>query len=223
LVVTQTPLAGPDMTTGTVQVDAESRTLKAATHNIKVQPSAFQPGGFLLLSSGLRSVVSAGLGALTGGLVGSSGLPTKFQGSASEKKSTSSQASVLKAATEVDRVSLAHDRLIEIMNNGLLVTVAFKGRLYVEYVLTSVELIQAAGKFGQGTFKVEARAFRTVTGTSADLPDPADFKALKKINKGNKPALIGPLPPPEPMKSDAAKLQDGGGAYLDQMGKFLGF
>lgn len=197
LVVTQTPInADADFAPAAIDINSSSQTLKGATHRIKVQPNAFVPGGFLLLSQGVRTAVTSLLGAVTGA-------DSNMQGSKVEIATTSGRVSVLQASAPVDRVVRVHDQLIEIMNNVLLVTVSFKGRLYVDYLLTEVELSEQAGKAGMASFKVQARAFRTVTGTSVNLPDPADFRALAKVNKGNKPTTTPNPDPTQSMKSRA--------------------
>lgn len=213
LVVTQTPIsAGAGFGGANIDIATSSQTLSGATHTIKVQPSAFQPGGFLLLSQGLRSAVGSLMGAL--------GPATTMQGSKVEKSSSSARVSVLQATGgPVDRVADVHDQLIEIMNGALLVTVSFKGRLYIDYLLTKIELQHSSGKAGMGTFKVTARAFRTVTGTSVNLPDPADFRSLPKVNKGNKPAVTPDPDPAKKMKSVLAKTTD---SVNDYAGTLLG-
>jgi hypothetical protein len=214
LVVTQTPMtAGNGFTMTSGEISAPGQKLKAQTHPIKVQPSAFQPGGFLLLSTGLRGAISSLLGAAGGN-------SDQMSGSKVETTASSLRVSTLQSASAVDRVGDVHDRLVEIMNGALLVTVSFKGRLYIDYLLTKVELLQQAGKAGMGTFKVTARAFRTVTGTTVSLPDPADFRALPKVNKGNKPSAVGPIhgPPPPPV-SDLAKATDRVNTGIDQWKK----
>jgi hypothetical protein len=193
LVVTQTPtVAGGGFSPAAVTVSASVQSRAVANVPIKVQASAFRPGGFLLLSSGLRSIVSdlfSGEG---------NGLPSSMQGSAFTQRATSVQASVLQATTPVDRVNDVHDALTEILTKALLVTLSFKGRLYVDYLLERVELNETAGMFGAARFKVRARAFRTVTGTQVNLPDPEDFRALPKVSKGNKNAAT---PDPDPTKA----------------------
>jgi hypothetical protein len=200
LLVTQTPLGGPGsgMTAAPVSLEVASRSLEPATLPISVPPSRFQPGGFLLLSTGLRSVVASVFGG------GGDATPSQAQGSRSTATTSTLKVNVLQATggAPVDRVNDAHDTLIEIMNTGLLVTVSFKGRLYLDYLLTSVELSQGKGEAGCGRFKVEARAFRTVTGVNVNLPDPADFRALPKVSKGNTPAKD---PDPDPTKKVRGK------------------
>lgn len=193
LLVTQTPMGGSGMSLIPVSLELSNRSLVPASLPISVAPSRFQPGGFLLLSTGLRSVVAG----LFGG--GGADTPSQAQGSASRATTSALQVNVLQvtAGAPVDPVNDTHDTLIEIMNTGLLVTVSFKGRLYLDYLLTSVELSQGKGEAGCGRFKVEARAFRTVTGVNVALPDPADFRALPKVSKGNTPAKTAD---PDPTK-----------------------
>lgn len=155
LVVTQTPVN---------EVDGFGRS----NLELDVRPSQFVPGGYLALSSGLRSAVT--------GLFEAAGSPPT---AVNTLQSTDG---------DKDRVSDAHDALIRILQGALLVTVTFKGRIYEEYLLTRVTLTSNPGEFGMGRFSVDARAFRTVTGATAQLPDPADFRALPKAKTGNKPA-----------------------------------
>lgn len=192
LLMTQTPMGGAGMAPAPLALEvAGARSLVPATLPISVPPSRFQPGGFLLLSTGLRSVVASVFG-------GGADTPTSAQGSrATAPAAATLQVNTLQAASPVDRVNDTFDTLIEILTTGLLVTVSFKGRLYLDYLLTSVELSQGKGEFGCGRFKVEARAFRTVTGVNVLLPDPADFRALPKVSKGNTPAKT---PDPDPTK-----------------------
>jgi hypothetical protein len=145
---------------------------------LDVRPSQFVPGGFLALTSGVRGAITSLLGA-------------------ADSKPTA--VNVLKAAgnSPIDRVADAHDKLIRILQGGLLVTVNFKGRIYVDYALTRVTLTHNPGEFGMGRFSVDLRSFRTVTGEVVTLPDPADFYLEEKQSKGNKP----PKPPnPDPAK-----------------------
>lgn len=208
LVVSQTPIKAEGFAPAPVNLNASAQKLDIKQYPIDVRPSQFQPGGFLFLSSGLRSLVSNVplLGALLGG--GSKSV-SSMQGSAANVAASSFSVQTLQATTPADRVIAVHDQLIDILDNVLLVTVSFKGRLFVDYLLTEVELQQTAGKAGIGKFRVEARAFRTVTGTTVQLPDPADFRALPNTNKGNK---AGTTPDPDPskgMKSIAAHTADG--------------
>jgi hypothetical protein len=101
-----------------------------------------------------------------------------------------------------------HDNLIRILSGALLVTVNFKGRIYADYLLTRVTLTSNPGEFGLGRFSVDARAFRTVTGITVQLPDPADFRALPKSNSGSKPAKPLAAGQLRQLKSFAASLAD---------------
>jgi Dit-like tail protein len=194
LLVTQTPHGGKGQSRGfslqATEITVDSMSLNSVTVPIQVPKSRFKPGGFFLLSQGLRSIVEDALGL-------GADIPTKVKGSASRLSSRTMNVATLKADTEVDRVNVAHDTLVGIMNTGLLVTVSFKGRLYLDYLLTSVELSQGKGESGCGRFKVEVRAFRTVKGTNVALPDPTDFRALPKVSKGNTPTKT---PDPDPTK-----------------------
>jgi hypothetical protein len=203
LVMTQSPFAGrnaPGFAMGASNITAAGRQLTPDTNTISVRKSQFQPGGFLLLSSGLRSVISS--------VFGGEDLPGRASGSRSTETTAVMAANVLQASAPVDRVNATHDTLIEIMNTGLLVTVSFKGRLYIDYLLTSVELSQGPGEAGMGRFMVDLRAFRTVEGVNVVLPDPADFRALPQVKKGNVPATTPNPDPTKRAKSDAARLAD---------------
>lgn len=189
LVVSQTPIGGPGMKRGSVDVSFEGRALGAESYPLDVRKSQFQPGGFLLLSSGLRDIKSS--------LIGRDQPVTKYNGSTLDKTSGSVKAIVAVATTPSDLVNGAHDRLVEILQNLQRVTISFKGRLYIDYLLTEVELTHAAGQVGMGRFKCSARTINTVTGTSVKLPDPADFRATPQKNKGNKASTT---PDPDPAK-----------------------
>lgn len=203
LVVSQTPLKGKGFARQKTAIEYKGTKLTSKQYPLEIPPSRFQPGGFFLVSAGAQAAIGAIVGLLGGG-VGASGMT----GSEVQQTSGSGSIDVLQADQPVDRVSEAHDRLIEIMNGALPVTISFKGRLYNQYLLTEVELTQAAGSFGAGKFKVQARAFRTVTGTTVELPDPSDFRALANKAKGNKPAKGGTPDPLKGMKSFAAKGAD---------------
>lgn len=190
LLVTQTPMSGPNMVVRPLPIEVAGNALEPATHNINVRKSQFQPGGFLFLSTGVRAAVTSLFG-------GGEEIPSTFKGSAVARRASTVQVSTLQANAPTDHVNTAFDTLVEIMNTGLLVTVSFQGRLYLDYLLTSVELTQGPGEAGCGRFKVEARAFRVVTGVNVELPDPADFRALPKQTKGNKAAKT---PDPDPKK-----------------------
>jgi hypothetical protein len=195
LVMTQTPFAGsnaPGFAMGGMQVSANGRQLTPGTNSISVRKSQFQPGGFLLLSSGLRSVISS--------VFGGESTPSQASGSRSTETTTTLSANVLQSSSPIDRVNETHDTLVEVMNTGLLVTISFRGRLYLDYLLTSVELSQGPGEGGMGRFMVALRAFRTVTGVNVVLPDPTDFRALPQVKKGNVPAKT---PDPDPTKAVA--------------------
>jgi hypothetical protein len=212
LLVTQTPDRGADVAFASLPLEGLTATgLTSTTIPIKVRKSQFQPGGFLLLSTGLRTVVSGLLG------VGDD-TPSNFQGSKVQFGARTAQARTLQATTQVDRVNRAFDTLVEVMNTGLLVTVSFKGRLYLDYLLTKVTLSQGKGDAGCGRFKVEARAFRTVTGVNVQLPDPADFRALPVQKKGNQPAKT---PDPDPTKKANSLLHRTGQAISPAVDKFL--
>jgi hypothetical protein len=214
LVVTQTPMGGAGFSSVRSTIDVAGRKLDSATVDITVRKSQFQPGGFLLLTSGVRAAVGA--------LFGGEELPSKFNGSITRETSSTVQFTAIQATAPVDRVNDAHETLIDIMNTGLLVTVSFKGRLYVDYLLKEVELTQGPGESGMGRFRVMARAFRTVQATQVSLPDPADFRALPKVQKGNKPATT---PDPDPNKKGKTFMKRGAGqidAALDKLGKLFG-
>lgn len=182
LAVTQTP----------VFVRRGEKGFQLANLPLDVRPSQFVPGGFLALTSGVRSAVTSLLGGVA------EGAPTATK--------------VLQATQTVDRVNDTHDQLIRILQSALPVTVNFKGRIYVDYLLTRVTLSSNPGEFGMGRFSVDLRAFRTVTGEVVELPDPADFRVLPKASKGNKAAKT-PDPDPSKLKSLAASAADllGGG------------
>ncbi len=213
LVVTQTPItAVPGFAPAAALLATSAQTLVPADISIKVQPSAFRPGGFLMLSSGLVGVVTDLLGQ------GGTGLPSVAAGSRAEMLSASTTVQTLQAATDVDRVAAVHEALCEILSKALLVTLSFKGRLYVDYLLTEVTLTESAGKFGAASFKVDARAFRTVTGVAVRLPDPEDFRALPSQNKGNKPPKpydkSTPFGPPERATTNLVDIGDGVGNFF---------
>ena len=202
LIVTQTPLRGPGMTLQKLGIESTSQQLAPQQYPLNVPPSRFQPGGFLLLSQGLRTVITAGANALLGavGLAAPDG--SRMTGSVVRLVSTSANPTTLQADAKVDRVVAVHDQLVSIMEGKLLVTVSFKGKLYVDYLITDIDLSHQAGAFGRGSFKVQARAFRTVTGVAAQLPSPADFRAKASVKKGNKPGIT---PDPDPTKAAQAQ------------------
>ncbi len=150
---------------------------------LDVRPSQFVPGGFFAVTQGVRTAVTSLIGAASGAPVAVNTL----QATGGDK----------------DRVSDAHDQLIRILQSALLVTITFKGRIYTDYLLTRVTLTHNPGEFGMGRFGVDARAFRTVTGATVQLPDPADFRALPKTASGNKPTKT-PDPDPTQLKSLSA-------------------
>lgn len=189
LLVTQTPMFGPDVAVTQLPISVRTNELTRARLAIKVRPSQFQPGGFLALTTGLRSVIASVLGGAE--------TPSTAQGSTVNQQTQTLQASVLQAPQDIDRVARAFDTLVKILNTGLLVTVSFKGRIYPNYVLTTVELSQGRGESGCGRINVELRSFRTVKGIDVVLPDPADFRALPKNTKGNTPTVT---PSPDPSK-----------------------
>lgn len=199
LVVSQTPITvGEGRSLQQLSIDSTAQALSAKVYPLAVRDSEFQPGGFLLLSQGLRTVVTGAANTLLGA-VGLGAGADKLTGSDVQLPQTTSQARTLQATSATDRVTSVHDQLIAIMNGKLLVTVSFKGRLYIDYLLTEIELSHQAGKFGQGSFKVQARAFRTVTGVAAQLPLPADFRAKANAKKGNKAGKTpDPTPKPKP-------------------------
>lgn len=206
LVVSQTPITEvTGMTRATVAFSSTTRALEPADVPIKVQPSAFKPGGFLLLTTGARAAVQT----LANAVLGSAPGTNTMRGSKTTSKALSGKVSnVLQSSGDTrDRVADVHDQLIRILSGALLVTVNFKGRIYEEYLLTRVTLSSNPGEFGLGRFSVDARAFRTVTGTTVQLPDPADFRALPKSNSGSKPAKT-PDPDPNKLKSFAASGYD---------------
>lgn len=154
--------------------------------SLDVRPSQFVPGGFLALTSGVRSAITSLLGAAA-----DSPVATK----------------VLQSSQPVDRIADAHDQLIRILQGALPVTVNFKGRIYVDYLLTRVTLTSNPGEFGMGRFSIDLRSFRTVTGEVVELPDPADFRVMPKASKGNKAAKT-PDPDPTKLKSLSAEALD---------------
>lgn len=218
LVVSQTPLRGKGFSFQRAEREVGGTKLNEKDQPLEVPPNAFQPGGFLLLSQGARAAV----GAVIGLIAGASGVASTFKGHEQVRTSGTVAVAVLQSDEPVDRVNEVHDRLVEIMNAALPVTVSFKGKLYKEYLLTEIELNHGAGYFGGGKFKVQARAFRTVTGVAAQLPDPADFRAVAKKAAGNKPPKGGnPDPAKALRKTQAAHLKDGDGAGLDAVLKIL--
>jgi hypothetical protein len=205
LVVSQTPIAEvKGMARSQTSFSTTTQTLEATDVPIQVRQSEFKPGGFLLLSSGVRSLVGAILGAAANGT-------NTARGSKTATKTLSGRADVLQSTggAALDRVADVHDNLIRILSGALLVTVNFKGRIYEDYLLTRVTLSSNPGEFGLGRFSVDARAFRTVTGVTVALPDPADFRALPKANSGNKPAKKLNDGERRMLKSFAASLADG--------------
>ncbi len=219
LVMTQTPFEGrnaPGFAMAASSLSAAGRQLNAATNPISVRKSQFQPGGFLLLSSGLRSAVSS--------LFGGEDIPSQASGSRSVETTAALSANVLQSNSPIDRVNETFDTLVEIMNTGLLVTVSFQGRLYIDFLLTSVELSQGPGESGMGRFKVELRAFRTVKGVPVKLPDPADFRAEENVKKGNVPATTPNPDPTARAKTIGARVADSGVTDVANVAaKLLGF
>lgn len=182
----------------------EEEGFQTRAFNLEVRKSLFVPGGFLLLTQGVRAGVSAAAGAVSG----AAGLATQ-----SRKHSA-----ITSSAGDVDRVASVHDQLIRILQDALPVTVSFKGRLYPDYVLEEVQLSHAPGKFGSATFSVSARAFRTVTGNLVTLPDPADFRAKASSQQGKKNAKEKPGTPDEgKMESIFVKITDGAAPYVNAL------
>jgi hypothetical protein len=218
LVVSQTPLRGKGFAFQRVEREVGGTKLNEKDQPLEVPPNAFQPGGFLLLSQGARAAV----GAVIGLIAGASGVASTFKGHEQVQTRGTVAAAVLQSDEPVDRVNEVHDRLVEIMNSALPVTVSFKGKLYSEYLLTEIELNHGAGYFGGGKFKVQARAFHTVTGVAVKLPDPADFRAAAKKAAGNKPPKGGNPDPAKALRNSQAKhLKDGDGAGLDAVRKIV--
>lgn len=201
LLVTQTPFTG---TKTSVPVDAPASALKAKSYPLDVRPSEFVPGGFFLLTQGLQTVAASAANAL----LGAAGAGQQMQGHERTDVTTKLTAQVVQG-DDADRVADVHDKLVEILNGAMPVTVSFKGRLYVGYLLEEVELTHAAGKFGAGTFKVKARALNTVDAATAALPNPADFRAKAAVAKGNKPSKTPDPDPKKSMKSALAHTADG--------------
>lgn len=214
LTVTQTPIGPAGMVKGPISISWETNDLVRASYPLKVEPSRFVPGGFLALSSPLRSAVTEAGNALlrTVGLGGPAS-PNGYAGHALQKGVKSGQAQVHQVIEQGDLVSRAHDKLVGILDRKLPVSVSFKGRLYLNYILTEVTLTQAAGC---GRFHVEARALRVVQGTPVQLPNPADFRAQKQQQKGGKG---GTTPDPDPTKqatSDWLRLSEGAGDFFSK-------
>jgi hypothetical protein len=201
LLVTQTPFTGTQVSIG---IDAPSSKLVSKNYPLDVRPSEFVPGGFFLLTQGVQAVVAS----VANALLGAAGAGTQMKGSERQETSAKLTAQVIQG-DNADRVADVHDKLIEILNGAMPVTVSFKGRLYVDYLLEEVELTHAAGKFGAGTFKVKARALNTVDAATAALPDPADFRAKAAVPKGNKPSTTPDPDPKKSMKSALAHTADG--------------
>ncbi len=212
LLVTQTPMGGPGMALAPVEVSATTQALSAKTYPLNVRQSEFRPGGFLLLTQGARAVVSSAVNFVLGGGPGAA----TFAGSELIPQRQALKAQTLQAATPTDHVNDVHDKLIEIMQNALRVTISFKGRLHVDYLLTKVKLKHGAGEFGLGRFSVDARAFNTVTGVAVQLPDPEDFRAKPSSKKGNKPAKG---PDPDPTKATMRSITKHG--VEGDLGKFV--
>ena len=212
LLVTQTPFPTPSQAASALSLTGSKQKLSEQKVELKIPPNNFQPGGFLLLSQGARQAV----GAVAGALLGAAGLApgNTLQGSKAEVQGTNLTAQVYQPA-DGDRVGAVHDKLIEIMVQALRVTVSFKGRLYIDYLLTEVELNQS---FGHGKFQVQARALHTVSGESVDLPDPADFRAIAKATKGNKNTKV-PDPDPKKAMKSAAKHTAG---FINKVAGALG-
>lgn len=209
LLVTQTPFPSASQPATPLVLSARKQRLTKQQFKLEVPPNAFQPGGFLLLSQGARSAI----GAVTGALLGRTAGNNTFTGSRAEMVDVNVTASVFQP-NEGDRVGAVHDKLVEIMSQVLKVTISFKGRLYLDYLLTEVELVQS---FGSAKFKVQAQAFRTVSGVTVSLPDPSDFRTLAKNAKGNKSTKTPDPDPAKRAKTIAAKGFDGGRNYLNTL------
>lgn len=204
-VITQTPLQGPGMSQQSLAINATGQKLETQVYPLEIPPSRFVPGGFLLLTQGARTAITAGVNAVLGavGLGSGAGGAPSMQGKRTAPTEKSFTVQTLQADAETDRVTEAHDKLIEIRDGSLPVTISFKGRLYADYLLTEVELSQQQGEFGMGRFRVSARAFHTATATAVQLPSPADFRAKAKVAKG---AKSGKVPDPDPTKGPARSL-----------------
>lgn len=192
LVVTQTPIrpeANFDYVADEVALNVKSTGRQSQDYPLAVRPSQFVPGGFLLISQGVRTVVQGVadslLGSATGGAVGNS----SFRGSTNTEFVSGFKPLVLKntgGSAEVDRVNLVHSQLVEILNSRSRVTVNFKGRAYSDYNLLRVHLSEKSGKFGSAEIDVALKKIPTVDGETVNVPSPADFKAAKKKTSGNK-------------------------------------
>lgn len=104
--------------------------------------------------------------------------------------------SVLSANSPVDRVAEFHDKLIDVLQNVYPITIAFKGRTYANFVLTSVKLSHNKGEVGLGRFECQAQQFRTVSTATTTLPDPTTLHAKPNKDGGKKPttAVDGAAP-----------------------------
>lgn len=182
-----------------------------SSEKLKVQPSAFQPGGLLAITSAVGAAVSAVTNAI--GLTSADGDISTAPTMAVQKPEDVS-ATVFVSDSPVDRIGELHDKLIEIKQNGRFCKIVFRGKIYPDYILTRVRWVTQKGEVGLGRFSLTLQTIRTVETATAELPDPTSLrlKLAKAQAKPPKPVDSTPDAKGGPRESLLSKGLGGAGA-----------
>lgn len=149
------------------QPQNEVEGMSYVTTELEYRESQFRPGGLLALSSAAGAAISA--------LAGVAGL-------------NALKVHTLQAGGSLDRVNDLHDQLIGVKQNAIPITVTFKGRIYPDFIVTSIVRTDTKGEVGLTRFTLECEQFQTVETGTAELPDPADLRPRAKKDDGKKPS-----------------------------------
>lgn len=194
VVQTQTPFPSAAMpgatfskprnfTTRPLVLNVRPNAFKAPTaQDLKVQPNAFKPGGILAVTSAIGDEI--------GSLFGDKEAPLRTSPTLKDPVTPSLEVNVFQADSQVDRIGELHDVLIDIKANGRFCKVTFRGRVYPDFVLTSVRWTSAKGEVGLGRFALELQSIRIVENAVAKLPDPASLRLKSSKTQARPPKTL---------------------------------
>jgi hypothetical protein len=149
-------------------LDEISGDVEWALVDLDVPKSRFKPTGLLFLTTGAGALAGAALGALG------------FGGDADGTKVW-----VLKPNKVKDRIGDYHDKLIECKQNAYLVTFTYLGRVFKDFVVTSIDMRRQAGEGSLARFTITAEQVLKVSAGFASLPNPEDLRDKPATSAGN--------------------------------------
>jgi len=159
--------------------------------DLRARKSLFKPTGLFLIHSAVGNAIASALGGAGAGAI---------------------KPYLMSAFAPNDRVLELHDALIQAWNTAALCKFTHKGRVYKDFLLTSVKL--SWGKSDMAKFSLEAQEIHTVKTAITSLPSPTDLTAKPPVKLGPKPKTTPEAAEQEAIGDSVLQMLVDGGANI---------